>query len=373
MNASDAGLIKRPPAPDLSRLEALKARKPRPGEASFFYRDHHFKQDAVKVLPGEYYVTADDIVTICWTSGTEAQPKGVPRSHNEWLIAAPSIIEAGQLEAGARLLNPFPLVQEVRDWFDGPVIRLREPGVPSDDLECALTLAKPVQVQSLFGAIEQALGLRAWDQAGHLLYANPAFGRLVGWTPQELIAHNGAPPYWPAGQGDEFEQMRSQAGDTAAPAGTELQLQHRDGHRLDVLVHSAPLALASGEVVGWVGSALDITERRRVERLAARQQELLENYRGAIINGFADVEKALNSIRGLDQQRQWQSEELNQAQRAFEIAQSRYQAGAEDLLTVLETQRTLYAAQDQNVQLRLSRMQASIALYKALGGGWQTQ
>lgn len=121
-----------------------------------------------------------------------------------------------------------------------------------------------------------ALGLRAWDQAGHLIYANPAFGRMVGWTPQELIAHTGAPPYWPAGQGEEFGQIRSQAGDVAAQAGTELQLQHRDGHRLDVLVHSAPLALASGEVVGWVGSALDITERRRVERLAARQQELLE-------------------------------------------------------------------------------------------------
>lgn len=68
----------------------------------------------------------------------------------------------------------------------------------------------------------------------------------------------------------------------------------------------------------------------------------------------------------------WQNEELNQAQTAFDIAQSRYQAGAEDLLTVLETQRTLYAAQDQSVQLRLARMQASIALYKALGGGWQT-
>ncbi|VVM96836.1 efflux transporter outer membrane subunit [Pseudomonas fluorescens] len=107
------------------------------------------------------------------------------------------------------------------------------------------------------------------------------------------------------------------------------------------------------------------------DKATARQEELLETYRGAIINGFADVEKALNSIRGLDQQRQWQSEELNQAQTAFNIAQSRYQAGAEDLLTVLETQRTLYAAQDQNVQLRLSRMQASIALYKALGGGWQ--
>lgn len=107
------------------------------------------------------------------------------------------------------------------------------------------------------------------------------------------------------------------------------------------------------------------------DKAKARQEELLETYRGAIINGFADVEKALSSIRGLDEQRQWQSEELNQAQTAFDIAQSRYQAGAEDLLTVLQTQRTLYAAQDLNVQLRLSRLQASIALYKALGGGWE--
>ncbi|MFJ4588628.1 efflux transporter outer membrane subunit [Pseudomonas moraviensis] len=106
------------------------------------------------------------------------------------------------------------------------------------------------------------------------------------------------------------------------------------------------------------------------DKAKARQDELLESYRGAIINGFADVEKALSSIRGLDEQRQWQSEELTQAQTAFDIAQSRYQAGAEDLLTVLQTQRTLYAAQDLNVQLRLSRLQASIALYKALGGGW---
>lgn len=108
------------------------------------------------------------------------------------------------------------------------------------------------------------------------------------------------------------------------------------------------------------------------DKARARQDELLQTYRGAIVNGFADVEKALSSITRLDQQRQWQTEELQQAQSAFQIAESRYQAGAEDLLTVLETQRTLYAAQDQNVQLRLSRLQASIALYKALGGGWQT-
>jgi acyl-CoA synthetase (AMP-forming)/AMP-acid ligase II len=55
-------------------------------------------------------VTANDVFTICWTSGTEAAPKGVPRSHNEWLVVAPSIIEAAEIPPRARLLNPFPLV-----------------------------------------------------------------------------------------------------------------------------------------------------------------------------------------------------------------------------------------------------------------------
>ena len=46
-------------------------------------------------------------------------------------------------------------------------------------------------------------------------------------------------------------------------------------------------------------------------------------------------------------------------------------AGAETLLSVLETQRTLYLAEDEQAQLRLARLQGSVALYKALGGGWQ--
>ncbi|WP_065257422.1 efflux transporter outer membrane subunit [Pseudomonas bananamidigenes] len=140
-------------------------------------------------------------------------------------------------------------------------------------------------------------------------------------------------------------------------------------NQFDDIIRSPFYNLTAGLVAPIFNNGRLSAER---DKAMARQEELLETYRGAIINGFADVEKALNGIRGLDQQRQWQSEELNQAQTAFDIAQSRYQAGAEDLLTVLETQRTLYAAQDLNVQLRLSRLQASVALYKALGGGWQT-
>jgi chemotaxis protein CheD len=45
-----------------SRVDVLKAQARKPGEASFFYRDHHFQYDAVKVLPGEYFVSREDLV-----------------------------------------------------------------------------------------------------------------------------------------------------------------------------------------------------------------------------------------------------------------------------------------------------------------------
>lgn len=48
----------------VSRVEQLKAAPRKPGEASFFYADHHFQYDAVKVLPGEYYVSSEDLIVM---------------------------------------------------------------------------------------------------------------------------------------------------------------------------------------------------------------------------------------------------------------------------------------------------------------------
>lgn len=45
-----------------TRLDELKSQSRKPGEASFFYKDHHFQYDAVKVLPGEYFVSNEDLV-----------------------------------------------------------------------------------------------------------------------------------------------------------------------------------------------------------------------------------------------------------------------------------------------------------------------
>ncbi len=55
-------------------------------------------------------VDANECFTVCWTSGTEAEPKGVPRSHNHWITIAYATVDAAKLEAGCTVLNPFPLI-----------------------------------------------------------------------------------------------------------------------------------------------------------------------------------------------------------------------------------------------------------------------
>jgi chemotaxis protein CheD len=50
--------------PAVGRLERLKSASRKPGEASFFYYDAHFKNDAVKILPGEYFVANEDLLVM---------------------------------------------------------------------------------------------------------------------------------------------------------------------------------------------------------------------------------------------------------------------------------------------------------------------
>ncbi|MES2533578.1 MAG: TolC family protein [Pseudomonadota bacterium] len=103
----------------------------------------------------------------------------------------------------------------------------------------------------------------------------------------------------------------------------------------------------------------------------AQRDELLAGYRSAIVAAFSDAEMALDAIAGTDAQAAAQADELAQAQRARALAETRYRAGADTLLTLLDAQRTLYAAQDLAASLKQARLQARVALYKALGGGWR--
>ncbi len=101
-----------------------------------------------------------------------------------------------------------------------------------------------------------------------------------------------------------------------------------------------------------------------------RQDELLQNYRRAVINGFADVERALIAVQQTALRERLQREVVRSSRRAFEISETRLREGAVDLITVLNTQLSLFQAQDNLAQAQLARAQAVVSLFQALGGGW---
>ena len=121
------------------------------------------------------------------------------------------------------------------------------------------------------------LGLRAWDLQGRILYVNQAFCRMVGFDRADLVGRSAPLPYWPEEQTDELALIHRRVTSLGTErAGVEVQFRHRDGRLMDVLVHEAPLNGVDGVQLGWMSSVLDISERKRAERMAARQQERLE-------------------------------------------------------------------------------------------------
>ena len=105
----------------------------------------------------------------------------------------------------------------------------------------------------------------------------------------------------------------------------------------------------------------------------ARLQEWLAQYRQTIVQAYMDVEGVLAQLQSLDAQAQIMELEWEQAKLAFQLAEARYRSGSETLLSLLDAQRTLYAAQDVRVSLMQSRLQSRAALFRALGGGWQAR
>lgn len=109
----------------------------------------------------------------------------------------------------------------------------------------------------------------------------------------------------------------------------------------------------------------------QVELSEARFRELAESYRATVLTALGEVHDALVAARRTAEQESLQAAAVEQARLAYQLAEARYRAGAVDLLTVLDAQRTLSQTEDQIVQIRFQRLQASVALFKALGGGWR--
>ncbi|MGZ8203988.1 MAG: efflux transporter outer membrane subunit, partial [Burkholderiales bacterium] len=102
--------------------------------------------------------------------------------------------------------------------------------------------------------------------------------------------------------------------------------------------------------------------RGQVSIAQSQERELVENYRKAILSAFEDVENALGAASRFAQQEALQTQVQAQAREALRLAEIRYREGVDDLLGVLDAQRTLFSAQDQLAQIRLNRLQSSVNL-----------
>jgi outer membrane protein, multidrug efflux system len=110
--------------------------------------------------------------------------------------------------------------------------------------------------------------------------------------------------------------------------------------------------------------------RGQVAIAQSQERELVETYRKAILTALEDVENALGAAGRFAEQETVQTQVQAQARETLRLAEIRYREGVDDLLGVLDAQRTLFSAQDQLAQIRLNRLDAAVNLYKALGGGW---
>lgn len=108
-----------------------------------------------------------------------------------------------------------------------------------------------------------------------------------------------------------------------------------------------------------------------LDSATARQIELTENYRKTVYNAFREVEDALSAARAAQARQLAFAEALREAEKSYNLSRELYIAGSIDFQTLLNTQSSLFSAQDSAAAARLEMLNAAIDLYKALGGGWQ--
>ncbi|HYD93692.1 MAG TPA: PAS domain S-box protein [Noviherbaspirillum sp.] len=127
-------------------------------------------------------------------------------------------------------------------------------------------------------AMENSLmtGLRARDLEGRITYVNPAFCAMVGISAEELVGKTPPMPYWAPEAMDEYKQRFTQVLAGTVTPQFETVFQRSNGERFPVLIFESPLVDDSGRQTGWMGSILDISDRKRVEDLNRRQQEKLQ-------------------------------------------------------------------------------------------------
>ena len=110
--------------------------------------------------------------------------------------------------------------------------------------------------------------------------------------------------------------------------------------------------------------------RGQFDETKGQQDVLLANYRLAVITAFSDVDRALVGLRRYAEEEKLTRESLEASRLALKLSEDRLKGGVLDVVTLLQTEQTLFTTQDTLVQVRLLRLTQAIALYQALGGAY---
>src|SRR5262249_21150373 len=102
----------------------------------------------------------------------------------------------------------------------------------------------------------------------------------------------------------------------------------------------------------------------------AQYDEAVANYRQQALVAFREVEDGLSDTRLLKQQQEAQTTAADTARRAARLADSRYEHGDLNYLDVVDAERSQLTAERVSAQVKGARYGATIALIRALGGGW---
>ena len=104
-----------------------------------------------------------------------------------------------------------------------------------------------------------------------------------------------------------------------------------------------------------------------LEDVTARQKQLAAQYQKTVLTAFQEVEDALAALKSNNEQAVLSSESVKESQNAYDIAKARLDPGAVDYLNLLETQRALYQAEDNQISIMQGQFASFIQLRKALG------
>ncbi len=248
----------------------------------------------------------------------------------------------------------------------------------SSDVLQAETQLKSTRAQALDLGVQRA----QLEHAVAVLVGTPAAQFTLASVPL-----NGMPPVVPAGIPSQLLERRP---DIAAAerrmAAANAQIGVTEAAWYPTLRLSASGGFESSDIASWfswpsrfwsVGPAVSETifdgglRRAQDDQARAAFDATVAAYRQTVLTGFQEVEDNLAALRILATEAQVQDEAVQAARRAVTVTTNQYKAGTVDYLNVLVTQTAELTNRRTAVDILGRRMAASVALVKALGGGWQ--